>query len=90
MGVDRLVPGLFQRAGEIFGGFPELAHHLRVPEHSVHLWALGKARAPAHIVVMLVDLVLQDDIARAREDRRHEPRATARGAHHSKESARAQ
>ena len=84
------MPGLIQRAAEIFGGMPGLASFLRVAEHSLYLWALGKARAPTRVVEALVDLVLQDDVARAKEDRRQEPRATARAMHRAKESARAQ
>ena len=68
--MERLVPGLIQRAAEMFGGMAQLAHYLRVADHSLHLWALGKARAPARVVEALVDLVLRDDIARAKEDRR--------------------
>ena len=88
--VERLVPSLIQRAAEMLGGMPHLAGRLQVPEHSLYLWALGKARAPVRIIEVLVDLVLQDDIARAREDRRQEPRGSVIGIHRSNESARAQ
>lgn len=67
-----------------------LAGHLQVPEHALYLWASEKARAPVNVVEMLVDLVLKDDIARAREDRRHEPRGAAVEVPHSNESAHAQ
>ena len=76
VGVERLVPGLIQRASEMLGGMAGLASFLHVAEHSLYLWALGKARAPARVVEALVDLVLRDDVARAKEDRRHEPRAS--------------
>lgn len=88
--MQRLVPGLVQRAAEIFGGMRGLADYLRVPEHALHLWAAAKARAPVPIVERLVDLVLQDDVARAREDRRHEPRGPAGSLHRSKDAAHAQ
>ena len=81
MAVERLVPGLIQRAAEILGGMPGLASFLHVAEHSLYLWAAGKARAPTRVVEALVDLVLQDDVARAKEDRRHEPRAAVRELH---------
>ena len=88
--VEHLIPSLIQRAAEMFGGMSCLAQHLQVPEHSLYLWSAGKARAPVQIVEVLVDLVLQDNIARAREDRRHEPRGPVIGAHRPNESARAQ
>lgn len=79
--MQRLVPGLIGRAAEIFGGLPALAQHLGVAEHALGLWATGKASAPVGIVEVLVDLVLKDDIARAKGDRRHEPRAVAEHTH---------
>jgi len=61
-----------------------------VVEHSLYLWSAGKARAPVRIVEVLVDLVLQDDIARAREDRRQEPRGSVIGIHRPTETPRTQ
>ena len=84
------MPGLIQRVAEMFGGMAALAQHLRVPEHSLYLWALGKARAPTRVVETLVDLVLKDDIARAGGDRRHQPRGEGAMPDHPKESAHAQ
>jgi len=88
--VERLIPSLIQRAAEMFGGMVCLAQHLQVPEHSLYLWSAGKARAPIRVVEVLVDLVLQDDIARASEDRRQEPRGSVIGIHRPSETARPQ
>src|SRR5205085_7834811 len=76
--VQRLVPDLIKRAAEMLGGFTSLADHLDVPEHSLQFWAARRASAPSRVVTALVDLVLRDDIARAKEDRRHHARGVAR------------
>lgn len=72
--MQRLVPPLVERAVQIVGGVDRLAAYLEVPEHRVQFWRNGTATAPTHIVVDLVDLVLKDDVARAEQDRRREPR----------------
>ena len=77
--MQRLVPSLIRRATEMFGGSLELAAYLQVADHSLRLWAAGKASAPTNVVEMLVDIVLKDDVARAMQDRRHEPRRTNGG-----------
>ena len=69
------MPPLVERAAQIVGGIDRLAAYLEVEEHRVRFWRNGTATAPDHIVVELVDLVLQDDVARADEDRRRQPRA---------------
>lgn len=40
----------------------------------MRFWRNGTATAPNHIITALVDLILKDDIARADQDRRREPR----------------
>ncbi len=65
---------LLSRAVEIAGGRPQLCDLLGVQDHSLNLWMAGRATAPQHIFIDLVDLVLDDDISRASQDRRHGPR----------------
>jgi hypothetical protein len=72
----RLLPQLVVRAAEILGGFDALAVHLGVEEHRVRFWANGRATAPDSVTFVLVDLILKDDVARARQDRRNTPRGT--------------
>ena len=72
--MQRLVPALVARAVDIAGGIDRLAAHLQVSEHRVRFWRNGTATAPNHIITALVDLILKDDIARADQDRRREPR----------------
>ena len=72
--MQRLVPQLVARAADIVCGLEQLASYLGVPEHRVRFWRNGTATAPNHVVALLVDLVLKDDVARAEQDRRREPR----------------
>jgi hypothetical protein len=53
-----------------------LAAHLGVEAHAVRFWLHGRANMPDSSLVKLMDLVLQDDIARARGDRRKGVRDT--------------
>ena len=50
---------------------------LEVDGHSVKLWIDGKARLPERIFLKAADIVLEDDIARAAQDRRAAPRLGA-------------
>ncbi|HZQ72172.1 MAG TPA: hypothetical protein VFB08_04585 [Burkholderiales bacterium] len=68
---------LLRRALEIAGSRAELAARLNVEEHAVGLWVKGRATAPDRVFQALVDLVLQDDIDRAAQDRRRAPREAA-------------
>lgn len=68
--MQRLVPRLVERCADLVGGLEELAAHLRVPPHTVGFWLQGRARVPDEPLVKMMDLVLQDDIARAQQDRR--------------------
>lgn len=72
--MQRLVPQLIERAASLLGGFDALAKYLGVPEHALRLYAATRATAPANVVVLLVDLILKDDVARAAQDRRQQPR----------------
>lgn len=70
-----LVPQLIERCAEMLGGFDRVAKWLNVGEHTVRFWLTGRATAPQEAILKLTDLVLKDDIARARQDRRRQPRS---------------
>jgi hypothetical protein len=72
--VQKLVPQLVERCAELLGGLDLLAAHVGVQAHTVRFWLHGRATAPNDCVVKMMDLVLQDDIARARGDRRKQLR----------------
>ena len=72
--MQRLAPKLVGRCAELVGGVEELAARLRVPPHTVGFWLQGRAAVPDEPLVKMMDLVLQDDIARAHQDRRRAPR----------------
>ncbi len=65
---------LLGRAAEICGGWSALCMRLEVDGHSLKMWVEGKARLPARIFLKAADIVLEDDIARAEQDRRAGPR----------------
>jgi len=65
---------LLNRAAEISGGWRALSTRLGVGEHSLRLWMDGKARLPEQVFLKAADMVLEDDIARASQDRRNQPR----------------
>jgi len=66
---------LLGRVAEICGGWSALCVRLGVEGHSMKLWIEGKARLPERIFLKAADIVLEDDIARAAQDRRAVPRA---------------
>ena len=68
---------LLKRAIEICGGWNALCARLGVNEHNVKLWVDGKARIPDRVFLSAADIVLEGDVARARDDRRGAPRAPA-------------
>ena len=68
---------LLGRAAEICGGWSALCVRLGVEGHSMKLWIEGKARLPERIFLKAADIVLEDDIARAAQDRRATPRPGA-------------
>jgi hypothetical protein len=63
-----------ERAMHIAGGAPALCARLGVEGHALKLWLDGRARIPAGVFDAAVDIILEDDIARAAEDRRQLPR----------------
>ena len=63
-----------ERAIEIAGGKPALRQRLGVDEHQLALWLGGQAGIPLSVFDAAVDLILDDDIARAQADRRQAPR----------------
>jgi hypothetical protein len=65
---------LLKRAAQITGGYAQLCEYLGVSEARLRLWLAGSVRLPDPIFLKAVDLVLQDDIARATHDRRQRPR----------------
>jgi hypothetical protein len=82
--VLELQPTLLKRAAQITGSYSELCEYLGVSEARLELWRAGRVRLPDPIFLKAVDLVLQDDIARAAHDRRQRPReASARRARSS-------
>lgn len=70
---------LLGRAAEICGGWSALCVRLGVEGHSLKMWVEGKARLPERIFLKAADLVLEDDIARAEQDRRAGPRIAHAG-----------
>jgi DNA-binding transcriptional regulator YdaS (Cro superfamily) len=69
--VDReLKAKLLRRACDIVGTRERLAAILGVEMHSLEFWMSGRATPPERIFMSVVDLVLEDDIARAAQDRR--------------------
>ena len=68
---------LLKRAAEICGGWDLLRAQLGVSQESMKLWSDGKARLPDRAFLRVADLVLEDDIARAAQDRRNQPRIHA-------------
>ena len=68
--VQRLIPQLTARAAELMGGTDLLAAALGAQNHTVRFWIQGKASPPGDALSTMMDLVLQDDIARALQDRR--------------------
>ena len=63
---------LLARACDILGGRERLAERLDVEAHSLEFWLAGRATPPDRVFLAVVDLVLEDDIARARQDRRQD------------------
>ncbi len=70
-------PRLLDRATEILGGEDALSERLGVPEAQVALWRSRQARLPDEVFLRIVDIVLRDDVERAADDRRKEPRRHA-------------
>lgn len=67
---DYLKHKLVMRACEIAGSRERLASRLDVEIHSLEFWLSGRATPPERVFLRVVDLVLEDDMARAVQDRR--------------------
>jgi hypothetical protein len=65
---------LIRRALEVTGGFSALCARLGANEHAVRMWLDNRATAPTKVLHELIDLILEDDVARAAQDRRQQPR----------------
>lgn len=70
---------LIERASEICGGSGALCLRLGVHEHSLKLWHEDRAAMPGRVFLALADVILEDDIARASQDRRVQPRGDGCG-----------
>jgi hypothetical protein len=65
---------LLSRAVAISGNAEQLAFLLGVDEHRLSLWRADQATMPDAFALRIVDLILEDDIRRAAQDRREQPR----------------
>ncbi|MBV9191905.1 MAG: hypothetical protein JOZ85_15565 [Betaproteobacteria bacterium] len=65
---------MLKRAAEICGGYNALCVRLGVSEFKLRAWLEAKATMPEHIFLKAADIVLDDDIKRAAQDRRLNPR----------------
>lgn len=65
---------MLKRAAEICGGYTVLAEQLGVSEFKVRSWLEAKRPLPDTIFLKAADIVLEDDVARAAQDRRTNPR----------------
>ena len=65
---------MLKRAAEICGGYRMLCAQLGVSEFRLRQWLDGKALLPDPVFLKAADIVLEDDIARAAQDRRTNPR----------------
>ena len=74
-----LQPKLLARAAEILGSEEALCHRLHVSPARLRIWRGGLTDLPVGVFLVLVDIVLRDDVARASEDRRVQPRSEPQG-----------
>lgn len=65
---------LLERAAEIVGDREELGFLLDIDRHALELFLCGRATLPQRVFFAAMELVLQDDVARAAQDRRRSPR----------------
>jgi hypothetical protein len=70
---------MLARAAEICGGRKQLCMRLGVTEFRLRAWMDARARLPEPIFLKAADIVLDDDIARAAQDRRTRPRVSTSG-----------
>jgi DNA-binding transcriptional regulator YdaS (Cro superfamily) len=67
---------LLKRAIDICGGWNAVCARLGVNEHQLAAWLEGSVPLPPRVLLKAADIVLEDDIAWAAQDRRAEPRRT--------------
>ena len=65
---------MLRRAAEICGGDSVLAAHLGVSQIKLRAWLDARSALPESVFLKAADIVLEDDIARAKQDRRLTPR----------------
>ena len=68
---------MLKRAAEICGGYKALAERFGVSEFRLKAWVEARAALPSQVFLKAADIVLEDDIARAAQDRRINPRIPA-------------
>jgi hypothetical protein len=73
----KLQGALLERAAAILGGMDILQRRLGADSIQLQRWREDRARLPEPIFLYLVDIVLRDDVARARNDRRRHTRSVA-------------
>jgi hypothetical protein len=66
---------LLQRALELSGGRTLLSARLGVADSRLDGWLQGYTPVPTDVFEAAVEIVLEDEIARATQDRRAEPRS---------------
>jgi hypothetical protein len=69
-----LQPKLFKRAVEIAGDAQKLCGLLHIDPHALKLWSEGRATPPEGVFHAVIDLIVNDDLVRAAQDRRQQPR----------------
>jgi hypothetical protein len=75
--VVRLQQALIERAAAIVGGQTALGRRLGTDPAQLQRWRAAQLTIPDAVFLQLVDLVLKDDVARARADRRQYARTHA-------------
>jgi transcriptional regulator with XRE-family HTH domain len=65
---------LLKRAIDILGGWNAFCARVGVSEHRVQAWLNEESKPPERVLLKAAEIVLDDDIAWAAQDRRTEPR----------------
>jgi hypothetical protein len=68
---------VLHRAANIVGGIDALSARLRLNRGVMQYWREGRGKMPEEVFLQLVDIVLKDDVARSRADRRQYTRSVA-------------
>ena len=71
---------LLKRAADIVGDNVRLSELLDVEHHALELWLGGRATLPTRVFEKAMEIVLEDDVTRAGQDRRSRPRQLQRPA----------